>query len=300
MKKKVIALLMCAVLCMSGCGKTEWYDNIPSTTDRIASPTPIPVDNTAKKDEPAPTQEEVKEAEPTVEENDPNRIYPPTEYEDYTYGKAPLTSVYLLVAYSLRFSEETTMEDAGYAGMSPEEFMADMDKELTIDEDVSEEEKEDQRYEMLKYTLILSGVSDNSDEQKEGFFDGSWIPDGTDYFSEWNYGSHIGDSYEAIFYIGGIEYGCNTSVTKIDDKEGIVIYDLVTTSNYHNDKFSIGDTVTAGAVTPDVEVVDAEIVADAKDDSRGEIRVHYKYTGDGEATITYLDLCLYDNGNAVY
>lgn len=193
MKKKVVMLLMSAMLMatmlLAGCGKSE-----PTVTTRVVSPTPTAIPTQTPTPTPEPTEEPTVEptAEPTAEPTETVsedtvaiKYEAPDGYEDYTYGSAPLSSVYLLIAYSYAFDEEAgeTIENVGLTGLTPEQFMLAIDQELGILPADDEEQTEAERKFGLCMLLGLSGVA-GTNEQVDGFFDGTWIPDGVDYYED--------------------------------------------------------------------------------------------------------------------
>lgn len=240
MKKRIVALLMCGIMLMgsmAGCGKKE--EPAPAT------PTAAPTEAATPTEEPeTPSENEVvEEEEPTVvalpaddEDVVPEwvgTITAPEGYEDASYGTAPLSSVYLLLAYSSKVAGTgKDMDEMGLEGLTAEDFITKLDELFGLPDD-----KEETRKEYISMTLALSGLTDNSEEQLNGFFDGTWVPDGTDYMADqrddnWNVNSGD-DSFER-------ENAYDTTVLGKDYKLWVEV------SSFGTDK----DTNTAtGAVT---------------------------------------------------
>ncbi len=191
MKKKFLALFMCGILClgsMAGCGKetpAEPSEPVVVEPTKRPMPTVAPamsenVVPTEVEEEPTPT-----EAEETPKADFVGTLTAPEGYEDYTYGKAPLSSVYLFLEYAYLLAPgEETLEEMGLGeGMSPEEYIAALDESMKLMSE-ADEDKEEERNQLLILALGLSGLTDGSDAQVDGFFDGTWVPDGTDYLAD--------------------------------------------------------------------------------------------------------------------
>ena len=215
MKNRTVVWLLSGILCLNaliGCGKKEETPEEAVPTEEAPTATPEPTEEPT----PEPTEEPTATPEPTVEETSQPTVVAPEGYDAYTYGHAPLSSVYILLRYAEEFStEQPTLADLGLEGIPAEEFMAKLDEMQEIPADATEEEKEEARGMYLILVLGFSGLSDGSEEQKEGFFAGTWVPDGTDYMAEYRQedGSiHIGGD-SSTGYTNGRINGNDYAVT---------------------------------------------------------------------------------------
>lgn len=186
MKKRIVALLMCGVMIIgsTACGAKK---EEPAPATPTAAPT-VEAEPTVEPETPSENEvvEEEVEEEPEVvvigEEDDVpewvGTLTAPEGYEEETYGTAPLSSVYLLLAYSCKL-DNAELADMELDGLEAKDFIEKLDTNFGI-----KDGKEETRKEYIATLLGLSGLTDGTDEQVEGFFDGSWVPDGTDYMAD--------------------------------------------------------------------------------------------------------------------
>lgn len=189
--KKMFAL-MCVALLLVGCGKESAEERPSDTYTNPIAPSVTVSDFQDAKEMP---RQEVSTVEPMATEEPisdcchKDAFKAPEGFSSYTYGGAPLSSVYVLLYYTCQLNEdEGTWESLGYEGLPATELMTKLDEDLGFnnpaDEAMTDEERENTRSEYLKLILGFSGLC-NTEEQVKQFFTGEWVPDGTDYFSEY-------------------------------------------------------------------------------------------------------------------
>ena len=247
MKKKTLLGVTLSLLLLSGCaGKDETAAPIEDAVATDVTPTetePTPVIEEVST--PNPTEESKEEVTPTPEPVTApaqKEIVVPDGYSEYTYGSAPLSSVYVFLCYADELDKsDVELVDIDLNGLPPEEFMAKLDESLEISPDLSDEEKEQTRSFYLVMALGFSGLTDGSEEQKAGFFEGTWVPDGTDYMAEYRQedGSiHIGSeplkdgTAYTIASINGTDYSV---VCQRDTANNRLIFDF--SANIPGDAF---------------------------------------------------------------
>lgn len=247
MKKRILTLILCGVLSaglIAGCGKNDGEIKQKEETGETlieTKPVEVPDDtpeNTSVSSEPAGKDGDVETKLPGPDEEPfvPETFHAPDGYEEYTYGSAPLSSVYILLAYyngSQGGSED--LIDLGLNGLSPEQFISELDKYLYV-----LDASEDNRKENLLNLLLVSGLSDGSEEQISGFFDGNWLPDGTFYEPEEYPAVSYDDSFER-------EHAYNTVVCGEDYKLWVSV------SSYGTNRT---DKTASGAVNYTLYTVD--------------------------------------------
>lgn len=196
MKKRMMVLMLSglvAVGMLAGCGgggTTETKD-----TAEVTESTESEEETEESEEEAEPETEEGEEASETeegeeaeegaeAEETDAEaeegeedlafeEVVAPEEYADYVYGTAPLTSVYVLYGYTAQMAG-TSIEELGYDGLSADDFALALDESWGItgaDEDLRKEKID----EMLSDDMLLC----DSDEHREQFYTGEWVPDGS-------------------------------------------------------------------------------------------------------------------------
>lgn len=207
MKKRLLMLTLCGVLSASlliGCG-TE-----PETV--VTTEEPVQ-EETVEEETPAEdTEDVVSEDEADVEADEETDETPdfigtlvaPEGYEYYTWGSAPLSSVYLLLGYSSYVSDsDDTLESIGLEGLEPEEFVIALDELCGID--AESETADEDRDSYLVMLLGFSGLCE-SEDQISDFLAGTWVPDGTVYtdvdFSGANLDDFERQNSEAVTVLG--------------------------------------------------------------------------------------------------
>lgn len=162
----------------------------------------------ANEEEPAPTDDTEEEnneevIEEPVEEKEPfsyvGTLSAPKDYENYKYGSAPLSSVYLGLKYAALKSNSYETTFAQLESASPEKFIESLDK-LNIDslnsilqsgweisdiEDVVLDEEgqvielsDTARDGIIGLQLLMTQIV-GSEEQLQEFYAGTFVPDGS-------------------------------------------------------------------------------------------------------------------------
>lgn len=211
MKRKLL-IGICSILTismLSGCSKV--------IDDFINPVTEEPVEETVTEhnyavngpqaEEPTPTEEPEEEdpEEPVeeVEEKEPfsyiGTLSAPKGYENYKYGSAPLSSVYLGLKYATIKSNSYESSFAQLESASPEKFIESLDKlnidslnsmlqsgweindleDVVLDEEGNIIELSDTARDGIIGLQLLMTQMVGSEEQLQEFYDGTFVPDGS-------------------------------------------------------------------------------------------------------------------------